>query len=761
MKKRLVAILILVMILALTSCDMIQGIIDKINPPEPPAEEYAVYFISNGGTHVPAENVKSGELVTRPDDPTREGYTFDDWYKDSDLTALWSFDTDRVTQNTMIYAKWTEDPHECVSLCDECGKCTNSSCDEDACANKCQGHTPAHECESICDECGKCIDADCTEDVCADKCQGHKPDNSATPTIYLAGDSTVKTYEDGQYIAGWGQYLDLFLDDSVTVVNAAHGGRSSRSFINEGRLYNIENANYSYTFSQNGGKSIEDCIKAGDFLFIQFGHNDDASKLSNYGTMYDRMVPLGEPDANGIYPTTPAERTSTATLPEAYTKLATDAEEAKALAEIAKYGTEYYAYGSGTYKWYLKQYIDFARSVGATPVLITPVARVKFSGGTIIGGAGLHGENFAYVQAVRQLAEEENCLLIDLFAESKTILETATPTYANYLMALKPNDLTGQWPTGYDGAYGNADAGYTGIEATHYNKYGAFIQAARLAELILASDKVAKDGERFNFSDHILTTPEKYIDPSNLIGKNTVAEIEALLEVINVTNPDRVYPDPAEVVAAISAIAGMGEVTADNYLDVQAKCEAARAAYNGLNVDDRSAVTNLADLEAAEAAVEAVIKALRPDPVKTVVFKADDLEGTLYDSTVTENGFTLVGTSDKSMEKKSKKVTFTYADVTYNTSYGLSMGGSAKFGTSRYVSFTTEGACTITIAVQSSGSSVRTLNMVDASGNVVGTFEAGTSVTLTSVEVSEAGTYSVGSAGSGMYIYVIIIEYFE
>ena len=248
------------------------------------------------------------------------------------------------------------------------------------------------------------------------------PNHMKTPTIYLAGDSTVKTYEDGQYIAGWGQFLSLFLDSEITVVNAAHGGRSSRSFINEGRLYNIDDPDFKYTFSQNGGNSIEDCIKEGDFLFIQFGHNDDASKLSNYSTIYDRMVPLGEPDENGIYPTTPATKVSTDLLPDEYTSKATDAEETKALSEIAKYGSEYYAYNSGgTYKWYLKQYIDFARSVGAIPVLVTPVARVKFSGGEIIGGAGLHGENFAYVEAVRQLAEEENCLLIDLFAESKTI----------------------------------------------------------------------------------------------------------------------------------------------------------------------------------------------------------------------------------------------------------------------------------------------------------------------------------------------------
>ena len=233
-------------------------------------------------------------------------------------------------------------------------------------------------------------------------------DNMKTPTIYLAGDSTVKTYEDSQYIAGWGQFLHLFFDDEITVVNAAHGGRSSRSFINEGRLYNIDDPDYNYSFSQNGGKSIEDSIKEGDFLFIQFGHNDDASKLSNYSSIFDRMVPLGEPDENGIYPTTPATKISTDSLPEEYLSSATDSEESKALAEIAKYGSEYYAYHSGgTYKWYLKQYIDFARSVGAIPVLVTPVARVKFSGGEIIGGAGLHGVGFAYVEADNPQEAEE------------------------------------------------------------------------------------------------------------------------------------------------------------------------------------------------------------------------------------------------------------------------------------------------------------------------------------------------------------------
>jgi len=599
-----------------------------------------------------------------------------------------------------------------------------------------------------------------TEDV---SCGGPpKPSDSETPTIYLAGDSTVKTYNDDQYIGGWGQFLDLFLADEITVVNAAQGGRSSRSFINEGRLYNIDDTFYKYSFSQNGGKSIEDCIKEGDFLFIQFGHNDDASKISNYSTIFDRMVPLGEPDANGIYPTTPAVKVTTESLPEEYTSVATDAEEAAALAEIAKYGTEYYGYHSGgTYKWYLKQYIDFARSVGAIPVLVTPVARVKFSGSEIIGGAGLHGVGFAYVEAVRQLAKEESCLLIDLFAESKTMLEAATRNYANYLMALKPNDLTGEWPAGYDNAYGNTDAGYSGIEATHYNKYGAFLQAAKVAEIILNSDETTAKNERFNFSGHILKAPKEYIDPSNLISKSTVAALEGLFANINVTNPDRSYADPSEVVALINALAEKGEVTAENHLELLAECEAVRSAYDALNVDDRAGVTNLSVLEQYERDIADMIIACRPKPVKVVIFNADLLALDTYDSTVEEQGFTLVGTADKAMAKKGKKVTFTYAGETYSTTYGLSLGGSAKFGTSRYVSFTVDGPCTVTIATQSSGSDARTLKLVDSSNAQIGSYEAGASVTVSSIDISEAGTYSVGSAGSGIYIYYIIIEYFE
>ena len=48
-----------------------------------------------------------GELLLKPTNPTRDEYNFDGWYKDSECTELWDFDTDRIYGNTTLYAKWT------------------------------------------------------------------------------------------------------------------------------------------------------------------------------------------------------------------------------------------------------------------------------------------------------------------------------------------------------------------------------------------------------------------------------------------------------------------------------------------------------------------------------------------------------------------------------------------------------------------------------------------------------------------------------
>lgn len=65
-----------------------------------------VRFESNGGTKVEDQTVQYGEKLVKPEDPTREGYRFDGWYKDLDRTTLWNFDDDKVTGNITLYAGW-------------------------------------------------------------------------------------------------------------------------------------------------------------------------------------------------------------------------------------------------------------------------------------------------------------------------------------------------------------------------------------------------------------------------------------------------------------------------------------------------------------------------------------------------------------------------------------------------------------------------------------------------------------------------------
>jgi len=68
---------------------------------------YTVTFNSNGGSAVTAQEVFSGGLVTKPIDPTKAGNTFAGWCRDADLTTLWNFNTNTVTENITLYAKWT------------------------------------------------------------------------------------------------------------------------------------------------------------------------------------------------------------------------------------------------------------------------------------------------------------------------------------------------------------------------------------------------------------------------------------------------------------------------------------------------------------------------------------------------------------------------------------------------------------------------------------------------------------------------------
>lgn len=86
------------------------------------------------------------------------------------------------------------------------------------------------------------------------------------PTLFIAGDSTATDQSSGKYpFAGWGQMVSHALNSGMAVANHARSGRSSKSFIDEGRL------------NQIGRK-----LRPSDYLFVQFAHNDE--KAGSGGT---------------------------------------------------------------------------------------------------------------------------------------------------------------------------------------------------------------------------------------------------------------------------------------------------------------------------------------------------------------------------------------------------------------------------------------------------------------------------------------------
>lgn len=91
-------------------------------------------------------------------------------------------------------------------------------------------------------------------------------------SIFIAGDSTAQSYKEEKdgLIKGWGQMLGKFLTDDVRVVNHAMGGRSTKTFISEGRW----------------DKLLSE-VSAGDYVFIQFGHNDASTRPERHASYDD------------------------------------------------------------------------------------------------------------------------------------------------------------------------------------------------------------------------------------------------------------------------------------------------------------------------------------------------------------------------------------------------------------------------------------------------------------------------------------------
>lgn len=179
--------------------------------------------------------------------------------------------------------------------------------------------------------------------------------NKPEMRIHTVGDSTMADYEEvTTEKRGWGEMLCHFVNDDAKVINYARGGRSTRSFYEEGLW-----------------KNVLDSIESGDYVLIQFAHNDE----KDGGKDGDR-------------------------------------------------GTQPW----GSYQEYLRKYIDEAKGKGGKPVLVAPVVRCYFEGGKISAkgrhNLGAEGDTkLDYVAAMKSVAEEKGVPFIDMTTRTREIVE--------------------------------------------------------------------------------------------------------------------------------------------------------------------------------------------------------------------------------------------------------------------------------------------------------------------------------------------------
>ena len=205
-------------------------------------------------------------------------------------------------------------------------------------------------------------------------------------TVHMLGDSTMTMYsEDRRPQMGWGEAVPQFFDSSVKVNNWALGGRSSRSFYYEATRW----------------PAILPQIKAGDYVIIQFAHNDQKSggDYPVYGTYAFCSDGSGDGEACAGRP-----------------------DKVDPSVDIAEHSY---------YQW-LKKYVADVRARGANPVLMSPIVRKYFSG-TAITPQGQHnvgiisGEAYArgdYVAAMKAVAARYSVPFVDITAETRKIVES-------------------------------------------------------------------------------------------------------------------------------------------------------------------------------------------------------------------------------------------------------------------------------------------------------------------------------------------------
>jgi len=187
------------------------------------------------------------------------------------------------------------------------------------------------------------------------------------PTVWIIGDSTVKNGQDDGAggLWGWGDFIGQYFDTTkVTIENHALGGTSSRTFRTLGKW-----------------EPVVAKLKPGDFLLMQFGHND-AGNLNDDSRARGTIKGIGE-----------------------------ESEEIDNI--LTKKHEVVHSYG-----WYMRQYIQEAKAKGVVPIIMSSIPRNDWKDGKVP-----RNNTNSYGLWSKQVAESENIQFIDLNEKLASTME--------------------------------------------------------------------------------------------------------------------------------------------------------------------------------------------------------------------------------------------------------------------------------------------------------------------------------------------------
>jgi lysophospholipase L1-like esterase len=231
------------------------------------------------------------------------------------------------------------------------------------------------------------------------------------PTLFLIGDSTVRNGRgdgaNGQW--GWGEPLASLFDASkIDIVNRALGGRSSRTFLTGGQW-----------------DAVRAALRPGDFLLMQFGHNDG-------GAVNDTSRARGSLRGTGG--------------------------ETEEIDNLLTHEHEVVH----TYGWYLRRFIAESRAAGAAPIVLSPVPRKIWKDGRIVRSED-------YERWAAEVARAEGVPFVDLSEIVSRRYEELGPEKVEALFADEHTHTTRA------GAEVNAAAVVEGLQALEGRPLSAFL----------------------------------------------------------------------------------------------------------------------------------------------------------------------------------------------------------------------------------------------------------------------------------------------